>query len=56
MKNKYKVLIITCWILLILAVIAKLFGADWFLRAAGAEVFGDCAPEGGMGGGRSAGG
>lgn len=31
MKNKYKVLIITCWILLILCCIAKLFGANWFI-------------------------
>lgn len=31
MKNKYKVLIISCWILLILAMILKLFGVDWFI-------------------------
>ena len=30
MKNKYKVLIITCWILLILCFIIKLFGANIF--------------------------
>lgn len=30
MKDKYKVLIITCWILLILAVVAKLCGANVF--------------------------
>lgn len=30
MKNPFKVLIITCWILLVLCCIAKLFGANWF--------------------------
>lgn len=28
--NPFKVMIITCWILLILAFICKLFGANWF--------------------------
>ena len=41
MKNKYKVLIITCWILLILAVIAKLFGADWFIAQTDNQRFMD---------------
>lgn len=30
MKNKYLILIITCWILLIICMIAKLFGANIF--------------------------
>lgn len=30
MKNPFRVMIITCWILLVLCLILKLFGANWF--------------------------
>lgn len=30
MKNKYEVLLISCWCLLIVCFILKIFGADWF--------------------------
>lgn len=39
MKNKYKVLIISCWVLLLLCFIAKLFGADIFNIAVKNETF-----------------
>ena len=37
--NKFKVLIISCWILLVLAVIAKLCGADIFKAGTDNERF-----------------
>jgi len=39
MKNPFRVLIITCWILLGLCCIAKLFGANWFTPAANNKNF-----------------
>lgn len=37
--DPYKVLIITCWILLILALLCKLFGANWFEPAVDSNRF-----------------
>ena len=40
MKSKaFLVVIITCWILLVLALICKLFGANWFTPAIDSERF-----------------
>ena len=40
MKSKaFLVVIITCWILLVLALICKLFGANWFTPAIDSESF-----------------
>lgn len=39
MKNPFRVLIITCWILLILCCIAKLFGANWFIAHTDNQTF-----------------
>ena len=39
MKNPIRVLIITCWILLILCCIAKLFGANWFIAHTNNQTF-----------------
>ena len=39
MKNPFKVLIITCWILLLLCCIAKLFGANWFIASTNNQNF-----------------
>lgn len=30
MKNKYKVMITSCWVLLIICFVLKIFGANWF--------------------------
>ena len=39
MKNPFRVLIITCWILLLLCCIAKLFGANWFIAHTDNQAF-----------------
>lgn len=39
MKNKYFVLIISCWVLLLICVIAKLFGANIFIAGTNNQTF-----------------
>ena len=39
MKNKYKVLIISCWVLLVIAMILKLLGSDWFIATSDNKRF-----------------
>lgn len=39
MKNKYLILIISCWVLLALCIVAKLFGANIFIASTNNKMF-----------------
>lgn len=38
-KNTFLILMLTCWCLLILAMLAKLLGANWFIATTNNEKF-----------------